>query len=166
MKNKLLYLLLILSCSTTKYYNAADLKRELSKNAEQLRYIEQSVSSDFNRKVSLYESLRPRMRKNRRISKELGLRLKEMENKKSSLLVIGSRIKKANESLLNGVSQRKRISDREPIFKKIEHFGDNTTHEARKLFDAFDEYRTSSARFTKFMLFSGTSLQGKTSENL
>lgn len=166
MKNTLLFLLLILSCSTTKYYKVADLQLELNRNAEQLRYIEQSVSSDFRRKLSLFEKFSPRLKKKNFLTQELNWRLKEMEMKKRSLIKIGHRIKNKNQSLLDGISGRKRISDNEPIFRKIEDFGSNTTVEAQALFEAFDEYRSASASFTKVMLFSKSSLQGSTSKKL
>jgi len=160
MKNILLFLLLILSCSTTKYYKVADLQLELTRNAEQLRYIEQSVSADFDRKLGLFEKFSPRLKKSDYLSQELGWRIKEMESKKSDVLSIGARIKEANQELLKGINGKDQVSDREPIFQKIEAFGDSTTEEAKELFSAFDEYRSASASFTKIMLFSRSSLQG------
>lgn len=166
MKNKLVFLLLILSCSTTKYYKVPELQAELIKNAEQLKYIEQSVSSDFSRKLRLLKNFRSRSRKNHYLSEKLNWRIKEMKSKKSSLQEIGSRIKEANQELLTGIKDRNKISERDPIFEKIEIFGDKTTAEARELFQAFDEYRSSSASFTKIMLFSRSSLKRETTKNL
>ena len=166
MKNFFLFLLLILSCSTTKYYKVADLQIELEKNAQHLNYIEQSVTSDFGRKLKLYDKFSPRVKRSDFLSHELSWRLKEMEDKKRFLLQVGARIRSANQSLLEGIAGRKTISDREPIFEKIEAFGDNTAREAQELYVAFDEYRSASASFTKIMLFSRSSLQVKNTQNL
>lgn len=157
---------MILGCSTTKYYKVSDLQLELQKNAEQLRYIELSVNSDFQRKLSLYEKLSPRISKKPFIAHELNWRIKEMESKKTSLMKIGHRIKAANLALIQGIEGKEKISDREPIFEKIEAFGEGAAKEARTLFVAFDAYRSSSASFTKIMLFSRESLQGSSAKNL
>lgn len=166
MNNLCLFLLLILSCSTTKYYNVADLQKELQQNAQQLTYIEQSVALDFNRKLKLYEKYSPRVKQSDFLFHELSWRIEEMESRKTSLLEIGARLKDANQSLLKGISGKKRISEREAIFEKIESFGDKAAQEAQDLYTAFDEYRSASANFTKIMLFSRSSLQVKSSKDI
>lgn len=159
LRNYFIYLLFLLSCSTTKSYRVPELQLELAKNEQQIQYMVESVRSDYERKLGLFEKYENRLKDGGFLSEELKWRLDELSAKRQILVEVGERIRRVNGSLLQGIKGKETVSEREPIFEAIESFGEQAQREAQFLFTAFDDYRSASAGFTKMMLFSRSSLQ-------
>lgn len=163
MKTILLLLLLCSGCSVARYYKAAEISTELKKNASQLAYLEDSVETDYQHKAEFYKSLTSNFPdKSGFVAQELRWRIKDMEEKKNTILAQSSYIRSVNDSLLTEIEDKKQISENDPVFDKIEEFSDSTTGEAKELFEEFDKYRNASAEFSRFVLFSKSTWQKST----
>ncbi len=152
----LLVLILVSGCSTSPFYQASDVSRELKKNSNQLQVVTMNTIYDFQDKEAFYKNyLETSKNKDSFIIQDLAWRLSDMRNKKDSILRKSAFIKEVNDHLLNQLSKKNKVNATDPVFKKIEAFAKVTKPEANILFKEFESYKNASTEFARFALFTG-----------
>ena len=164
MKNLFFVLFLITGCSTTtRFYHAADVVHELKNNSQQLTYVAAKVKSDFEDKELFFEKYsNHRTKNNTFILEDLAYRLKDLKQKRDKIVANSMFIKKANDSLLNKVSIMQKISENDPVYQDIEDFSVITHRDAKKLYEDFETYKTSSNEFVSVAMFTRNTLKQST----
>ena len=164
MKIIFLLLFLITGCSVTRFYHAADVSHELKNNSQQLTYMAAKVENDFQDKEAFYQNYyKESPKKDSYILGDLAYRLNDLKMKRDSILSKSMTIKKINDSLLSKIETKKKISENDPEYQDIEAFAVITQRDAKKLYEDYAVYKTSSNEFATFAMFTGNMFKKSTS---
>ena len=163
MKGLLLAVFLMTGCSTAKMFKASDVVVELKKNSTQLDVLSYNVDRDYEDKLAFYKrfSSDPK-NKNGFVVEDLTYRMNDLKKRHDSILSKSSKIKAANDGLMEKLEDKKIVRESDPIFKKIDTFGDTTGEEAKILFSEYASYKEASIEFARFALFTGSVYQKST----
>lgn len=156
--------ILLLGCTTSRYYHADDVAHHLRDNAAQIEGLALSVDQDYQQKKTIFsELIKMNAKKNAFIYDDLNWRMKNLGVKRKIFIERLQYFGEQNKTLLKQVSQKTSISEKDPEFKKIEKFSEGNTSVAERIVKDFKAYQEASEEFMVFVLFSKSVLKQATS---
>ncbi len=164
MKRFLVLLFLAVGCSSkTPSYHASDVSQELKKNTTQLSAMVKIVEDDYHQKLKHYQNYAVQLNNKKTfILQDLKWRLQDLKSKKDAVVVKSDQISLMNNRLLIELKEQKIISRRDPSYTKIESFSEAISNEASILYGEYLKYKYASEEFSRFAMFSGSSLKKTT----
>jgi hypothetical protein len=152
MKHFLLYCLLILgACSSTHFYQSAELKKELATDKTHLKLLVSKLVEDFNDKQRYYHSyFHQTPNQESFIAQDLAWRMEDLTTKKQLVLAKAKNISKIHQLLFQQLDKKEKIKEGGEIFLKVTSYVQTSKSEVDDLFQHYIAYMKASTDFHNF----------------
>lgn len=142
----ILLLILILGCSSRKFYQGPELSQELRRNEAALGLVLISMESDFEQKVNFLNKAK-KISRDTFILNNLTEKMKELKASKDSVVSRTNYLKRLNQKLLEAVSEKYKIREGDATFNAVEDFAEDKGRELGVLKNDILNYQKSAEEF-------------------